>query len=121
MCITSASASSPFARAPPSPKPFAAVTREAAEQGAERDFCQCAHADCSEHVHANYATDTAGLPGSIMFAPGSVTITYSDPGDLCDQLILLAARLYTESGSQAHPRMPLRRVRSASATLDKSA
>jgi hypothetical protein len=77
--------------------------RQAFSQGTERDFCQCAHSDCSEPVHTGEIIDATGLPGSISFAPGWVTIEYSDQQDLRDQLILLMTRVDIEIGTEAHP------------------
>jgi hypothetical protein len=78
---------------------------QAFSQGTERDFCQCAHSDCSKLVHTGEIIDAAGLPGSISFAPGWVTIEYSDQQDLRDQLILLMTRVDVEIGTEAHPRL----------------
>ena len=69
--------------------------RQAASQGIQRDFCQCAHAGCEMPVY----TVNAGkldLPDSISSAPGWVTIEYSNFEDLRNQLLLLAQSLNNE-------------------------
>ena len=73
---------------------------EAAAVGVERDFCACPHAECSgeAHVWDMQMISAAGLPDSISFRPGSVTIEYSDQANLRDQLVLLATKLEAEDG-----------------------
>ena len=95
--------------------------RQAVSQGLDRDFCQCTHATCTEHTHVSDLFDTAGLPGSITVAPGLVTIVYSDQRDLCDQLSLLAAKLYAESETSTHMKAPPSRALSIRAGLGQSA
>ena len=94
--------------------------RQASAQGAERDFCQCAHSTCVEPKQVELI-DEAGLPGSISFAPGSVTILYSNERDLLDQLILIAARLEAELGTEPRPRLPASRVESSKRVASQSA
>ena len=79
--------------------------RQAFSHGAERDFCQCAHSDCTKPVHKNETIGATGLPGSISFAPGWVTIAYSDQQDLRDQLILLMRRVDVAFGTEGHGRV----------------
>jgi hypothetical protein len=95
--------------------------RQASSQGTERDFCQCGHSVCSKPAHIHETVNEIGLPTSISLAPGLVTIEYSDNRDLRDQLILLATKLETEVGAEAHPRfadwlpLPKRAARAGSA------
>jgi hypothetical protein len=80
--------------------------RQASSQGAERDFCQCAHSGCSKPALSAGTIDATGLPGSISFAPGSVTIEYSDNRDLRDQLFFLMQRLDAGVEAETHSRLP---------------
>lgn len=95
--------------------------RQAVSQGLDRDFCQCTHATCTEHAHLSDSFDAAGLPGSITVAPGLVTIVYSDQRDLCNQLLLLAAKLYAERETSTQIKAPPSRALSISAGLVQSA
>lgn len=95
--------------------------RQASAQGSERDFCQCAHSSCVEPKQEIELIDEVGLPGSISFAPGSVTILYSGERDLLDQLMLLAAKLEAELGTESRPRLPPSRVESRKRVASQSA
>lgn len=69
--------------------------RQAASQGIQRDFCQCAHAGCEMPVYTVNA-DKLDLPDLTSTAPGWVTIEYSNFEDLRNQLLLLAQSLNNE-------------------------
>ena len=96
-CVCSARADDPYC---------SDYCSEAAALGAERDFCACPHANCSgeAHVWNMEMINTAGLPDSISFRAGAVTIEYSDQANLRDQLMLLATKLQPEAGSETSPR-----------------
>ena len=93
--------------------------RQASSQGLQRDFCQCEHSICTKVAEA-FETSSASLPGSISFAPGLVTIQYSDVLDLRDQLILLAARLEAEP-AEFPGRRPAARELSTEPVFSKTA
>lgn len=93
--------------------------RQASAQGAERSFCQCEHSVCSKPEERDRMPDVAGLPTSMSFAPGRVTIEYSDRPDLRTQLALLLNRLGEEI--DATPRFPPERARAHKAAASESA
>ena len=65
-----------------------AYCEQAATIGIEKDFCQCAHADCKTH-QMNALDHPVELPESIHLAPGQVTIECRSMEHLRDQLMLL--------------------------------
>lgn len=95
--------------------------RQASTQGAERDFCQCEHPGCSQPADRVPAIGASELPVTISFAPGQVTIAYSDERDLRDQLILLAQRLAPNGEPDAPRRLPASRATSMKATAEEYA
>lgn len=62
---------------------------QAATIGIEKDFCQCAHAECRTH-QMNELDHPVELPESIHLAPGRVTIECRNMEHLRDQLMRLA-------------------------------
>jgi hypothetical protein len=66
-----------------------AYCEQAAAIGIEKDFCQCAHADCKTH-QMNALDHPVELPESIHLAPGRVTIECRSMEHLRDQLMLLS-------------------------------
>ena len=65
-----------------------AYCEQAATIGIEKDFCQCAHADCKTH-QMTALDHPVELPESIHLAPGQVTIECRSMEHLRDQLMLL--------------------------------
>lgn len=80
--------------------------RQASSQGTERDFCQCAHSGCSKPALSAETIDATGVPGSISFAPGLLTIEYSDNRDLREQLLFLMQRLDAGVETKTPSRIP---------------
>ncbi len=73
---------------------------QAASQGIEKEFCQCAHGNCSRSAVKSNAQDAVGLPDSICFAPGRVTIEFDSMQHLTDQLMLLANAVSDDNGAR---------------------
>ena len=70
---------------------------QAASQGVEREFCQCAHDGCKSDTANVLPVDPAGIRESFrFFSSGQITIEYENLDDLTHQVLALAAALSSE-------------------------
>lgn len=60
--------------------------RQAADQGTEREFCQCGHASCRRSLDR---LESPKIPDSIHLTPGRIVVEYQNLEHLRGQLLLL--------------------------------